>query len=445
MSGAVVGLVAAILFNTEDSVATERTTSAWQPHRNLNQADLGQVLTTLKFSHLWQDDKYEKYVFGDAAILNQMMLFISGTILTYLVIVNILSSFILPFIAPRYRDLDVFGQMAVTTNCLYTILLLAQMVPYTVIIIGILFGDCRSRQFPSFYYTVFVFLTTHAIMYAYEGIVRSVIKVNYFLLIHHAAFFVFMILEFTVQSNFVVKVCLILDYFVVWEAGLYLTNVCYRLKVNYTLLKWIMIAGTTIHGVTHFIQAMLLTAFFVGMGKRMDMYHINRGMFATMVILCTLLVGYQYYLEKIFYEMWLKVAKAHRAKRDVEQGGVLETVILPSVPEEQALLKDRVSSAALTGNMELNRKSSGTITISVPRKPSFEMSKIVSEEEQMLGELPAFPAKMHALHLPKSSGSAITPVPEQIPVNTTQPSEKQGQTKKKDDGLTDDMWAQTED
>lgn len=96
--------------------------------------------------------------------------------------------------------------MAVTTNSLYTILLLAQLVPYTVIIIGILFGDCRSKQFPAFYYTVFVFLTTHAIMYAYEGIVRSVIKVNYLLLIHHATFFVFMILEFVNQSNFVVKV-----------------------------------------------------------------------------------------------------------------------------------------------------------------------------------------------------------------------------------------------
>ena len=38
--------------------------------------------------------------------------------------------------------------MAVTTNLLYVILLVLQLVPYTVIIIGILFGDVRSRQFP---------------------------------------------------------------------------------------------------------------------------------------------------------------------------------------------------------------------------------------------------------------------------------------------------------
>jgi hypothetical protein len=43
-------------------------------------------------------------------------------------------------------------------------------------------------------------------MYAYEGIVRSIIKVNYFLLIHHALFFVLVIIEFIDQSNFVVKV-----------------------------------------------------------------------------------------------------------------------------------------------------------------------------------------------------------------------------------------------
>jgi hypothetical protein len=38
--------------------------------------------------------------------------------------------------------------MAVTTNLLYVILLCLQLVPYTVIVIGILFGDQRSKQFP---------------------------------------------------------------------------------------------------------------------------------------------------------------------------------------------------------------------------------------------------------------------------------------------------------
>ncbi len=90
-------------------------------------------------------------------------------------------------------------------------------------------------------------------MYAYEGIVRSIIKVsgamplticleqpptfslsqvNYFLLIHHAMFFVLVIVEFVDQSNFVVKTCLILDYFVVWEFGLFMTNVLYRWDVR---------------------------------------------------------------------------------------------------------------------------------------------------------------------------------------------------------------------
>ncbi len=39
-------------------------------------------------------------------------------------------------------------QMAVTTNLLYVILLVLQLVPYTVIVIGILFGDMKSKQFP---------------------------------------------------------------------------------------------------------------------------------------------------------------------------------------------------------------------------------------------------------------------------------------------------------
>ena len=49
----------------------------------------------------------------------------------------------------------------------------------------------------------------------------------------------------------------------------------------------------------------------------MDEYKINRGIFAFMVILCFFLVCYQYYLERIFYEMWIKVW------RSVNKGGVL--------------------------------------------------------------------------------------------------------------------------
>lgn len=218
---------------------------------------------------------------------------------------------------------------------------------------------------------------------------------NYLLLIHHAGFFIFCILDFIIQTNFVVKVGLIFDYFVVWEFGLYFTNVLYRLKADYTTLKWVMIMGTTVHGVTHFIQAMLLTAFFVGksalpavlcvccvsscfrchlidavrgwrcttsmvhvsgavrcagrallvcivsschrvvmcvcaracagMGQRMERYHINKGVFALYVILSYSLIVYQFYLEKIFYEMWIKIAARHKkeqqqAAADVEEG-----------------------------------------------------------------------------------------------------------------------------
>ena len=43
------------------------------------------------------------------------------------------------------------------------------------------------------------------------------------------------------------------------------------------------------------------------MGRRIDEYRINKGIFAFMVILCVFLVCYQYYLERIFYVMWIKV------------------------------------------------------------------------------------------------------------------------------------------
>lgn len=48
------------------------------------------------------------------------------------------------------------------------------------------------------------------------------------------------------------------------EAALYYTTVLYRLRAEYNFLKIVLLTGTIVHGVTHFIQAVLLTAFFVG-------------------------------------------------------------------------------------------------------------------------------------------------------------------------------------
>lgn len=42
------------------------------------------------------------------------------------------------------------------------------------------------------------------------------LQVNYLLLIHHAGFFIFCIIDFIIKSNFVVKIALIFDYFVCW-------------------------------------------------------------------------------------------------------------------------------------------------------------------------------------------------------------------------------------
>ncbi len=48
------------------------------------------------------------------------------------------------------------------------------------------------------------------------------------------------------------------------EGGLYLTTVCYRLGTPLGTLKWVMLTGTTVHGVTRVLQFVLVTIFFVG-------------------------------------------------------------------------------------------------------------------------------------------------------------------------------------
>ncbi len=105
-----------------------------------------------------------------------------------------------------------------------------------------------------------------------------------------------------------------------------------RLNANYQVLKWVMIIGTTLHGVTHLLQAILLTAFFIGeevvellmvrsftgffsrplimhpgIGQTIEERGISTGVFAFMLMLSICLVAYQFYIERVFYLMWIKV------------------------------------------------------------------------------------------------------------------------------------------
>jgi len=57
----------------------------------------------------------------------------------------------------------------------------------------------------------------------------------------------------------------------------------------------------------YMLNDLLFLLYLLGMGQRIDEYKINKGVFAFMVILCFFLVFYQFYLERIFYVMWIKV------------------------------------------------------------------------------------------------------------------------------------------
>lgn len=59
-----------------------------------------------------------------------------------------------------------------------------------------------------------------------------------------------------------------------------------------------------------------------GMGKRLDKYEIGRGVFALYILLSYALMVYQFYLEKIFYEMWLKIAVRHAKDKQAQREDV---------------------------------------------------------------------------------------------------------------------------
>ena len=181
-------------------------------------------------------------------------------------------------------------------------------------------------------------------------------------------------------------------------------------------MKWVMIAGTTIHGVTHFIQAMLLTTYFIAMGKRIKLYNINVGVYVFIVLLCTFLVGYQYYLEHIFYIMWIKVVKAQRKKeKDLEEGEEEDD------DEPGGDKKDKEDEALLSAGAKDSADPNGSnpaaiVRVSTMRQGSLtrqtsltwgsnDRARLIEEEGMMLGELPTFPASMAARHMPRTSDS----------------------------------------
>lgn len=192
-------------------------------------------------------------------------------------------------------------------------------------------------------------------------------------------------------------------------------------------------------------------------------------------VICVLFGTHQ---RSIYDPALLQVARAHRAKTaaaakgDVEEG----SAELPATNEAQALLKDHLSSSS-PGEPTLMSRHSAPLPDSHTRSPfagrlsvEVEMARITDEERLMLGELPTFPAKMTSFHLPKSASLTRTPgtsaadaqhsqsgtpaaFPSLSPTSATQaPTDAAGVSlthakakKAKDDVLTDDMWAQTED
>lgn len=96
-----------------------------------------------------------------------------------------------------------------------------------------------------------------------QGAFRAVLRVNYFLVVHHIIFCTLFLLAFQSQSLFMIKVDLIVSCFATYEFLLYAALLS---RKTLSLQKWfkpLMVVGLSFYGFTRLIQVMLLLALFI--------------------------------------------------------------------------------------------------------------------------------------------------------------------------------------
>lgn len=100
-----------------------------------------------------------------------------------------------------------------------------------------------------------------------QGGCRSVVDVDYFLVLHHTVQSAFPVLAFQSQSPFALKLTVVISCFASYEFLLHAALICSSMPVLRRYFRWLTILGLGLYGATRFLQTFLLVVLFkVGFG-----------------------------------------------------------------------------------------------------------------------------------------------------------------------------------
>ncbi|KAK9838896.1 hypothetical protein WJX74_005448 [Apatococcus lobatus] len=197
------------------------------------------------------------------------------------------------------------------THIAFCVIFTGTFVPFTVALVRILF-TARSVLWlgqASTYRCIAYPLALQLMMYGFEGSLRSVYRVNVFLIIHHLMFCSMLALMLESTSTFVLKVDVILSCFATYEMLLYASLIARKVLKSVVVVKSIMAAGLAFYAFTRLIQAALLIGLFVASYGQENRTSKGRGLWWTSLIMCTLLSLLQCYTFIIYSAIWRHIGR----------------------------------------------------------------------------------------------------------------------------------------
>ncbi len=215
------------------------------------------------------------------------------------------------------REMSEVSRLIFINHLLFLIIFLATCVPYSIALVRILFASDPIKYFatPSTYYMIAFPLALQVVMYGYEGLLRSVIRVNKFLVIHHVSFCAFVLLALQSRFVFVGKAGLILSCFATYEWPPFVALIARRLKAPRWMSTWAMAVSMVFVVLTRLVQAALLIGLYVAGYGRQSKTTKGTGMWWSSLVLSIIIVVLQSWLLVIYLTIVRRSKKPRSSKR----------------------------------------------------------------------------------------------------------------------------------
>eukprot|EP00121_Abeoforma_whisleri_P011503 Awhi_evm1s10610 len=177
-----------------------------------------------------------------------------------------------------------------------------QLVPYTYIFITLLFSDRFEIVSMKYWYATLTLVTSHAVLYIGDIVVRKASELKFFIILHHLIWFATLIIPLAFKNIFVLKIGVILDYFSIFEVGLF--ALLYWSKLQNRVLtrtaQYLGMFGVLLFIITRFIQTGFLIYILASNYDRMIKYE-QAGFYAVGVFLSVIVSLVQLYTIYLYY------------------------------------------------------------------------------------------------------------------------------------------------